>query len=55
MVDHQELQGIPLLILANKKDLPNAKSSSEIATVLNVESMHSAHACLVHAMSALTT
>jgi len=36
MVEHKELQGRPLLLFANKSDLPTARSASDIARAVGV-------------------
>jgi ADP-ribosylation factor 1/2 len=39
MLNEQELQGVPLLVFCNKRDLPNAMSVSEIIDGLNLNSI----------------
>jgi len=37
LMTHEELQGLPLLVLANKQDLPSALSSEEISSRLDLQ------------------
>ena len=39
MSNHPDLANVPILILANKSDLPNSKSDSEIAEYLDLVSL----------------
>lgn len=39
MVRDDQLRGVPLLVLANKQDLPHALSASDIADKLGLESL----------------
>ncbi len=41
LMSHKELVGKPFLILANKQDLPNAASRSELQTILKLETVKS--------------
>uniref|UniRef100_K3WSN4 ADP-ribosylation factor-like protein n=1 Tax=Globisporangium ultimum (strain ATCC 200006 / CBS 805.95 / DAOM BR144) TaxID=431595 RepID=K3WSN4_GLOUD len=52
MLSHPELQGIPLLVLANKMDLEDARNVNMISQVLDVESLQGAVAA--HPICALT-
>ena len=40
MVNEDELCGIPLLVLANKQDLPNAMSAAEVTDRLGLHALH---------------
>lgn len=40
LMSHKELTNKPFLILANKQDLPNAATRSELIDVLGLESVH---------------
>ena len=41
MLQEEELRGAPVLILANKQDLPNAMNELEVSTVQKKESIYS--------------
>ncbi|XP_037552463.1 ADP-ribosylation factor-like protein 11 isoform X3 [Nematolebias whitei] len=38
VLSYERLQGVPLMVLANKKDLPNSKTIREISTQLDLPS-----------------
>lgn len=48
-----ENKGIPILILANKQDLPGAKDPKEIAAILNLTELTNAHLWTVHPTCAI--
>eukprot|EP00052_Salpingoeca_macrocollata_P015075 m.119498 g.119498 ORF g.119498 m.119498 type:complete len:185 (-) comp19544_c0_seq1:60-614(-) len=53
LLQEERLAGAPLLVFANKQDLPGALTSQQIAEVLELENIHSHH-WRIQACSAVT-
>lgn len=53
MQRHPDLEGIPILVLANKQDLETAETTRYITEKLTM-AQYDAQACVVHPVSALT-
>ena len=53
---HEELRkGVPLLVLANKQDLPNAAPTQELAAAIHAAELFDGRPWLVQPCCALTT
>ncbi|CAK4649005.1 unnamed protein product [Aphanomyces euteiches] len=55
MLDTPELSNVPLLILANKKDLATAKDEATLTERLALDTIPSAHMTSLRTISALTS
>lgn len=55
MISHEDLINVPLLVLANKQDKPNAINAEEIKDVFNKSASNlGKRDCMLHEISALT-
>ena len=43
ILDSDEMKGVPVVVLANKQDLPNACSSSEVAAKIGLQQVRTHH------------
>ncbi|XP_072042787.1 ADP-ribosylation factor-like protein 3 [Amphiura filiformis] len=53
LLDEEKLKGVPLLVYANKQDLLNAKTASEIAEMMNLQTLRD-RVWQIQACSAMT-
>ena len=49
-----EVAGVPILVLANKQDLPGSRDPPEVEKLLSLHEMSTSHLCTVHSCCAIT-